>query len=214
MKRAISIFLYHFFHVPLYILAKILFRYRAVGSENIPSCGPALLASNHASYLDPPLVGLGIWRRIHYLAKEDLFCNRIVSFILDLFHAIPVNRDRMDKRTLRRILDLFKKGEILLIFPEGTRTPNGNLQPLKPGIGMIVCLAKVPVIPVYIKGSYNILPRHSKMIRLKPCTVYYGKPLKFEKYLNEKKTKEVYEKIGDEIFKAMKDLERRARDEL
>ena len=200
-------FIYHFLHVFVYIIAKPLFRYSAVGAEHIPKKGSAILASNHASYLDPPLVGLGVWRRINYLAKKEIFRNLIITYILKkLFKAIPVDREQMDRNTLRRIYHLLRNNEILLMFPEGTRSYDGKLMKPKSGVGMIAYSARVPVIPVYISGSYNIFPRNSKLIRLKPCSVFFGPPVDLEPYYNQKRSKELYKEISEKIMEGIKEL--------
>ncbi len=189
-------------HVILYGLAKVFFRYEAVGGENIPESGPFLLASNHASYLDPPLVGLGVRRQIYFLAKKELF-NTPLGLIFRAFNAIPVDRDRMERQTLKQMLGLFKKGEGLLIFPEGTRSDDGSLKEAKQGVGLITYLARVPVIPAYLKGSDRILPRRAKFVRPSRCTVYYGKPVVLEQLYSQERSRQLYREIGSEIMRGI-----------
>jgi len=204
-------FIYHFLHVLVYIIAKPLFRYKVVGAEHIPKKGSAILASNHASYLDPPFVGLGVWRRINYLAKKEIFRNPIITYILKkLFRAIPVDREQVDRNTLRRIYHLLRNNEVLLMFPEGTRSYDGTLMEPRLGIGMIAYNTRVPVIPIYISGSYNIFSRNSKLIRLKPCSVFCGPPVDLESYYNQKKSKELYREISKKIMEGIKELKQKA----
>jgi len=100
---------YHFLHLLVYLVAKPLFRYRALGTQHIPKRGSGIIASNHASYLDPILVGLGITRRINYLAKKELFSNRLADYFLrNLLRALPIDRERMDRNTLRETYNLLK----------------------------------------------------------------------------------------------------------
>jgi len=203
--------IYHLLHLLVYIVAKPLFRYRAIGAEYIPRESGAIIASNHASYLDPIFVGLGIWRRLNYLAKKELFSNRVTSFFLkNIFRAHPVDRERMDKNTLRATYGLLKANELVLMFPEGTRTHDGKLNEAKLGIGMIAYNARVPVIPVYIDGSYAILPRRAKSIRLKNCSVYYGAPVDLDALFAERRSKELYRVITEKIMDAIGALEKRA----
>lgn len=203
-------FLYNFLHLIIFIIAKLLFNYKYIGAEYIPKRGSAILASNHASYLDPLLAGLGVWRRINYLAKKELFRNTIVSYVLEkVLRSIPVDREQMDRSTLRRIYQLLGNNEILLLFPEGTRTYDGKLMEPKLGVGMVAYHTKVPVIPVFIHGSYNILSRNSKFIRLKPCLVFYGPPVDLEPYYKKKKSKELYREISEKIMESIEDLEQK-----
>ena len=205
--------IYHFLHLLVYIVAKPLFRYQAVGTDQIPRQGSGIIASNHASNLDPIFVGLGIRRRINYLAKKELFSNRLARYLLrNLLRALPIDRERMDRNTLRETYNLLKTNELVLMFPEGTRTYDGKLNQAKMGIGMIAHNTKSPVIPVYIDGSYRILPRTAKSIRFKKCTVYYGPPVDLNPYYSQQRSKELYKTISEEIMNAISALEKRASD--
>lgn len=205
-------YLYHFIHIPLYVVAKLLFNYRTIGVDHVPKKGSAILASNHASYIDPHFVGLGILRRINYLAKKELFSNALISYFLkNLCRALPVDREHIDRATLRSIYQLLRSDEILLMFPEGTRTYDGKLMEPKSGIGMIAYNTKVPVIPVYVRGSFNIYPRNAKLIRPNPCSVFYGPPVDLKDCYNRKKSKELYKEISVKIMEGIKELEQRAK---
>ena len=203
--------IYHFLHVLIYVGAKLLFRYRAIGAKHIPKKGSAILASNHASYFDPTFAGLGVWRKINYLAKKELFANLILTYILKkIVYAIPVDREQMDRSTLRGIYHLLRNNEIILMFPEGTRTYDGKLMQPKLGIGMVAYNVKVPVIPVYIHGSYDIWSRNLKIMRPNPCTVYYGPPVDLEPYYRQKKSKGLYQEISEKIMEGIRKLEQKA----
>ena len=205
---------YHFLHLLVYLVAKPLFRYRALGTQHIPKRGSGIIASNHASYLDPILVGLGITRRINYLAKKELFSNRLADYFLrNLLRALPIDRERMDRNTLRETYNLLKANELLLMFPEGTRTYDGKLKQAKMGVGMIAYNTKVPVIPVYVDGSYSIWSRTAKSIHFKKCSVYYGPPVDLQAFYTQQRTKELYKEISDTIMDAISLLEKRAADE-
>lgn len=186
-------------------IAKILFRFEAHGSAYIPATGAAIIASNHASYLDPPLIGMGVPRPIYYFAKAELF-RSLFRPVLRFVNAVPVNRDQLDRKTLKTILDILRSGKIIVIFPEGTRSDSGELQPPKPGIGMIAYHAQVPVIPAYIKGSHDILPKHATVPRFKKCTVRFGPPVNVEKFFHMPKTKDLYVRISGEIMRAIEQL--------
>jgi len=200
-------FLYQFLHLLFYITGKLLFRYKTFGVEHVPKKGSAILASNHASYLDPAFVGMGIVRTINYLAKKELFSNSIAGYIFKyICKAIPVDREQLDRDTLKTIYRLLKTDEVILLFPEGTRSYDGDLMEPKLGIGMIAYNTRATVIPVYVNGSYNIMSRNTKYINLKPCSVLYGSPLDLEQYYNKKKSKELYEAISLKIMAGIKEL--------
>lgn len=205
--------IYHFLHLLVYIVAKPLFRYRAIGTEHIPSKGSGIIASNHASYLDPIFVGLGVRRRINYLAKKELFSKPLAGYFLrHLLRALPIDRERMDRNTLRETYNLLKTNELLLVFPEGTRTYDGKLNKGKMGIGMIAYNTQVPVIPVYIDGSYAILPRKARSVRFNKCTVYYGPPVDLQFFYRQQRSKELYRQISDTIMDAIGALEETSSD--
>ncbi len=191
--------IYDVAHALFYVLFKLLFHYKIVGRENVPRKGPVILASNHASYMDPPFVATGIWRRVNFVAKEELFNRYWKRFILTQWKSIPVRRERLDKGTLKVILEMLKSGEVVGLFPEGTRSPDEDLLPGKNGIGMIVTMAKVPVVPVYVKGSYKTMGKVNQRLRLVPITVAYGKPVEFAQVEGES-GRDRYQRISDTIM--------------
>ena len=199
--------IYHFLHALLYSISKILFRYKASGSEHIPKKGSAILASNHSSYLDPPFVGMGVPRRINYLAKKELFSNFFLDCTLkNICGAIPVDREQLDRNTLKKIYQLLNDNEIILMFPEGTRSFNGSFLEPKLGIGMIAYATRAPVIPVYVHGSKDILGRDSTRIHFKPCAVFFGPPVDLDSYYSQKKSKELYQEISMKIMEGIRKL--------
>ena len=205
-------FTYHFIHLLIYIITKPLFRYKAIGTRHIPKKGGAILASNHASYVDPFFVGLGVVRRINYLAKKELFSSRVTSYFLrNLFRVIPIDREQMDRTTLKTIYGHLRSNEILLMFPEGTRSYDGSLQEAKMGIGMIAYNTQVPIIPVYISGSHAILPRDDKRVHLKQCSVYFGPPINLDGFYKQRKSKELYKTISDNIMSSIGKLQEKAK---
>jgi len=199
--------LYYITRFTLYCMAVSLFRFTAHGMRHIPERGCIILASNHASNLDPLFVGVAAPRRINYLAKKELFSNRLFGFILrKICSALPVDRDHMDRTTLREIFRLLEHEEMLLVFPEGTRTHDGRLGEAKLGVGLIAHHARATVIPAYIQGSYDILPRDAKRIHLHRCRVYFGPPIALDDLYEEDKTKEVYKRIGGRIMESIQKL--------
>lgn len=161
----------------LKLVSHLFFRLRVMGRENVPITGPVILASNHVSYLDPIFLGVSLPRRINYMAKDEIFRNRLFFWFLSKLQAFPVSRQRVGPSTIKRTLQLMKKGKALLLFPEGTRGDGRELQKARPGIGNIAEKSKAPVIPVYIQGAGRVLPRGSFLIRLHQVTVCFGPPL-------------------------------------
>lgn len=160
---------YRFMRAVLYVVARVWFRLEARGLENIPVSGPALLACNHVSHLDPVVTAVGLRRPVHFLAKADLFSVPIIGWAIARLNSHPIARESSDRESLRVCSDLLRAGCLLIVFPEGTRSPDGNLQPGQPGVALLAQLAGCPVVPVYISGTYRAMPRKARWIR--PCKV-------------------------------------------
>src|SRR5690242_774878 len=192
------------------------FRWRVFNPERVPETGAVILASNHASFLDPPLVGAGLKRGINYLARESLFRFPGVGALLRSWSAVPVDRDGGGAAGLKAILDRLLAGGGIILFPEGTRTKDGRLQPARSGIGLVVIKSGAPVIPVRVFGTFEAYGRQVKFPRPKRIAVKYGQPMNFEKLRAEAKgcskarLKEIYREIADEIMAAIGKLEARA----
>ena len=192
------------------------FRWRVYGAEHVPLSGGVILASNHASFLDPPLVGSGLKRDINYLARESLFRYPGIGALLRSWNSVPVDRDGGGARGLKKILDRLLAGGVIILFPEGTRTKDGKLQPARSGIGLTVIKSTAPVVPVRVFGTYEAYGRHVKIPRPKRVIVKYGRPMNFEALRTEAKTcdkprlKEIYQQVADEIMAAIAKLEPKA----
>lgn len=169
-----------FYWVSWIILRSFLYircQYRITGLENVPQKGGAILLSNHRSYADPFVIGCAIkFRRTYFFAKEELFEIPIFNSIITSLGAFPVKRNTLDRKALNSSLNLLKKGKLLLIFGEGTRNRKRNVKllPLRSGFAFLAIRAKVPVIPVYILGTEEVLSPKS----LHPeVSVNFGKPI-------------------------------------
>ncbi len=185
-------------------IAKTFFSYRVIGAENIIEEGPAIIAPNHASFLDPPLAGVACKRAIHYLARKSLLDWPIMGPLMPEWNVIPVDPKNAERSALMGIIRVIRAGGAALIFPEGTRTPDGRLQPAQPGIGMIVAKTGAPVVPMRIFGSFDAFPRDRKTPRRVPITVVVGPPLRFEEgYLDGRGA---YQKISDRVMDAIAGL--------
>ena len=191
------------------------FRWRVFNPERVPTTGGVIIASNHASFLDPPLVGAGFDRDINYLARESLFRFPGIGALLRSWNSVPVDRDGGGASGLREILNRLHAGGGIILFPEGTRTEDGSLQPARSGIGLTVIKSDVPVIPVRTFGTFEAYGRTHKFPRPFRVAVKYGEPLRFEKLRAEAKTcpkprlKQIYQEVADEIMAAIAKLEPR-----
>ena len=148
--------------------------------ERVPLEGAVILASNHASFLDPPLVGSGVRRGINYLARENLFRFPVMGWVLRQWQVVPVDRDGGGAAGLRAILDRLLAGGAIILFPEGTRTRDGKLQPARSGIGLTVIKSTAPVVPVRVFGTFEAYGRHMRFPRPHRVAVKYGQPMRFE----------------------------------
>ena len=192
------------------VVAKLGFRLRTYGRENLIEDGPAILASNHASYLDPPLVGVSCRKDVYFLARKSLFERPVVGPILAQLNTVPVDRDRGDVGAIRALIKLLKSGNRVLVFPEGTRSKDGNLQPARAGVGLLIAKSLAPVVPVRVFGSHAALPR-SGGIRFVPITVVIGRPLFFTKQDLGADERAAYQVLSDRVMAAIAALEMPAR---
>jgi 1-acyl-sn-glycerol-3-phosphate acyltransferase len=172
--------------------------------------GPAILASNHASYLDPPLVGVSCRKDVYFLARKSLFERPVIGPLIAQLNTVPVDRDRGDVGAVRALIKLLKSGNRVLVFPEGTRSKDGNLQPARAGVGLLIAKSLAPVVPVRVFGSYAALPR-SGGIRFVPITVVIGKPLFFTKQDLGTDERAAYQVLSDRVMAAIAALEMPAR---
>ena len=186
-------------------LMRVLFRLEVHGREHVPVAGPLLLASNHVSLLDPPLVGGAAPRELHFMAKEELFRIPLLGRLIWAVNARPVKRDGSDSRALKAALRLLDEGRALLIFPEGTRGAEGRLGEGKPGAGMLAVMSGAPVVPVHVSGSGRALPAGRVVPRPAKIRVRFGPPLHFKAAHSEER-KERYREATREIMRAIAQL--------
>jgi len=188
-------------------LAKTFFNYRVIGAENMIEEGPCIIAANHCSFFDPPLVGVACKRAIHYLARKSLLEWPILGPIFPDLNVIPVDRKNADRSALMGAIRVVKNGGAVLIFPEGTRSPDGKLQPAQPGIGMIVAKTGAPVVPVRIFGSYEVYNRNQRRPKIGTVSVKIGQQLSFPTVAEKNdRGREMYQNDSEAITKAIADL--------
>jgi 1-acyl-sn-glycerol-3-phosphate acyltransferase len=157
--------------------ANCLWKFRVFGLENIPKTGGVLLASNHQSVLDPVLVAMVLPREMHFMARRTLFRNPVLRVIIVGYNAFAIDRDSADVKGVKEAIARLEAGNILLVFPEGTRTGDGSIGRMKPGIGMLAERAAVPIVPVLIEGAHEVWPRDRLLPRLGRISIVFGKPL-------------------------------------
>ena len=182
-------------------LARGFYNYRVIGAEKLHVNGGVLLVCNHASFLDPPIVGIAFDEPIHYLARKSLMKYQWSEEVLRACNTIPVDQSRPDMTGLKTVIRLLKSGEKVVLFPEGTRTPDGSLRRGEPGVGLIVAKAGVPVLPLRIYGTHEALPRGATMLHPSEITLVVGKLWHYDsaKYaaLNGK---DLYQAVSDELM--------------
>jgi 1-acyl-sn-glycerol-3-phosphate acyltransferase len=156
------------------------YRVRHYGRENIPTSGGVLVVSNHQSHFDPPLVGMGVPRRMNYLARDTLFGFAPFRWLIHSLDAIPIDRDGIGLGGIKESLRRLKRGEMVLVFPEGTRTRDGEIGAFRPGFTALASRSGAAILPVAIDGAYAAWPRDQKFPGLGRIRVRYGPPLRPE----------------------------------
>jgi len=191
----------------LWLWLKIWNRFSSTGAENVPLQGGVIVASNHASYLDPPLVGCDLPKRyVRFLARNTLFKNRIGQWWARNVGVVFIDRNRGDIAAFKTALGVLKAGGLLCLFPEGTRTLTGGLQPPKGGVGFMIMKAGVPVVPAYIDGSFAAFPKGAKRVKPAKITVRYGRPIMPEEFRGLGTDKEAYNKAAELVMARISDL--------
>ena len=181
-------------------VGQALFDLRIYGQENIIKEGPALLAMNHQSFLDPPFAGISCQRPIHYLARKTLFEIPVVGWILRRINVIGVDREGSDVAALKAVMRILRSGGCTIVFPEGTRTRDGSLQPAKPGAGFIIAKTLAPVVPMRIFGAFEAFPRDAKIPRMSPVTIVAGKPIHFTKADISGDPRIVFQRLSEQVM--------------
>jgi 1-acyl-sn-glycerol-3-phosphate acyltransferase len=158
-------------------ISTVAFDIKIYGIHHVPRTGGVLIAGNHQSYIDPPAIASQIPRMTNFLGKSELFPNRLIDYVNRKMGAFPVRQGAGDVGAIREAIKRLQEGAALVLFPEGTRTPNGELQPIEAGIGLILRKAGVPVVPVAIEGSFDAWPGARKIFRSHPIRMRFGPPM-------------------------------------
>ncbi|MDF2501091.1 MAG: 1-acyl-sn-glycerol-3-phosphate acyltransferase [Anaerosporomusa subterranea] len=166
--------LYGVMQAVLSVIFKLGFAIKVSGVENIPKTGGAVIASNHISLLDPPVLGVALPRRVHFMAKKELFANPVFAWVIEKLNAFPVQRGTADRVAIRKALSLLEQQELLGIFPEGTRSKTGALGNPEPGVALIAAKAGAPIVPTAIFGTNQV---GKCGFRLPRFAVAFGPPI-------------------------------------
>jgi len=197
--------IYHITSFTAYLILKIFFSLKVTGLENIPLKGPFIIACNHASYLDPIIIGSLRRRRASFVAKEELFKNKFFAWYLNKLNVFPLKRYSSDSRTLRGAVRRLKKGGGFVIFPEGTRSDDGSIREGKIGVSVLSFITKACVIPCYVGGSYQVWPSNSRFLHRGKLTIIFGQPL--QPPLVRKDTKKLdYYEFAQKVMSQIKAL--------
>lgn len=186
------------------VVFKIFFAIKIEGKENIPYRGGVILASNHLSYLDPIVLGIFVPRRVNFMAKEELFENFFFRWLIIKLGAFPIKKEKIDRITYKKILKLLEKEEVVVLFPEGTRSIDGRIGQLQAGTARIALKANVPLIPIVVRGTEKVLPRGKKVIKLARIRAWAGKPLKKNMTSDKEITKKDIEELQRQLEEKMR----------
>jgi 1-acyl-sn-glycerol-3-phosphate acyltransferase len=169
--------------------------------------GPVILAANHQSFADPPLVGSVSDRPVYFLARRSLLNGWFMGWILPKLNVIPVDSETgRDRTALKALIRILRAGHGTVVFPEGQRTPDGTLQPAQPGLGLVIAKTLAPVVPMRIFGAYEAWPIHEKWPRPGRITVVVGEPIFFTQGDVEGGGRELYQRLSQRVMDAIAGL--------
>ncbi len=176
--------------------ARILWGFRSTGVDSIPRTGPVIIASNHVSNWDPILLGAGCPREVHFMAKNELFRNKLLAVLIGTYNALPIKRGVLDRNALRAASEVLRSGKVLLMFPGGTRDGTGEMGDPKSGVGFIACMNEAPVVPAYIKGSHTL---SLALLRGRGVEVAFGPPMQASKANSSDDYRAFSQRVAEEI---------------
>lgn len=195
------------------IIARIIlilyFRFRVYGRKNIIGAKGGIIAVNHTSFLDPILVGVPIPGRIFYVAKKQLLKNRLVRWYLKKLNVIPIDRDKPDLVTLKRMIKMIMSGELVVMFPEGTRSINGRLGEARRAVGLLAARSRATIYPCYIMGAVEAMPKEARFFRPGKIRMVFGRPVRYDDLYDRVPTKRAYEEISRSIMAEIAGLQRK-----
>jgi len=187
--------------------ARSFFDYRVMYSDRLIQNEGCIIAMNHQSYLDPPLAAISTKQEIHFLARKTLLDLPIIGDILPYLNVVPVDQSRADMSALKSLIKLVLDGHSVLIFPEGTRSRDGEFLPSLPGIGLVIAKTLAPVVPMRIFGANIAFPRGGRPRLFSPITVVVGEPIYFTKEDTIGEKREVYQRLSETVMERIQRIE-------
>jgi 1-acyl-sn-glycerol-3-phosphate acyltransferase len=194
---------YNIFYNLAKLLARMIFSMRVIHPERVVESGPLLIAVNHSSFFDPPLAGICSRRGVYYLARKTLLKWPFFGPLFPAMNVIPVERDGNDMSALREVIKKVKEGNAVLLFPEGTRSLDGDLQPARAGIGLVIAKTGAPVLPMRIFGAYEAFPKNARRFQLSQISVVIGEPIHFSAEEISNSSRETYQLLSNRVMDAI-----------
>ncbi|HLE47504.1 MAG TPA: lysophospholipid acyltransferase family protein [Candidatus Thermoplasmatota archaeon] len=185
---------------------RTLFRTRFEGRGHVPKKGPAILASNHLSFLDHLILGVSIPRQIFFISKDQHFNYPVRRFLFSHWGVIPLKRGEGDQEAFAKSADVIKQGNLFCIYPEGTRSTDGKLHKGHTGVARLAAITKAPVIPVAMWGTFEAMPKGASVPKLVPCGARFGAPLDFSAYHGKEGDRDAMRQVTDMIMSAIQRL--------
>lgn len=182
------------------VLTSLMFGLKVYGKHHIPRSGGVLIVANHESYLDPIVLAVQVRRPVSFLAKSELFHNRYFGWLIRNLNSFPVRQGTGDVGAMKETIRRLREGHMLIMYPEGSRSTDGELQPIAPGAALVLRRAPVTVIPAMIEGSFRAWPRWRRLFRTHQIAVLYGPPLQIDGLKGQEISAEI-----DRTFHAMRD---------
>jgi len=189
------------------LVGRLFFHFRIIHRERMLQSGPVILAMNHQSYLDPPLAGTACDRAVYFLARRTLLDVPLLGWLLPKLNVIPVNQEGIDRSALKALIRVLKTGNAALVFPEGSRTVDGNLQPAEAGLGLVIAKTLAPVVPMRIFGAHEALPRGGGGLHFLPITIVIGEPIFFTAGDLNPPGKDLYNRLSQRVMDAIAALQ-------
>ncbi len=195
--------LYEFVKGLLKVFVSLWFKWEVVGGENLPNQGPVVVAANHASMWDPVMVGIALPRKVHYMAKKELFRIPLFGQVLHPLGAFPVKRGKSDRAALKAAIEVLKEGKVLGLFPEGSRTKDGALMEFQPGAGLLALKGNAPLVPIAIKGTFKMGLRFKRKVFVVIGDPIYLDDFKESARINSKELARAMGVVRNNIHKMM-----------
>ena len=183
------------------------YHFHVEGEKNVPDEGGFILAANHCSYLDPPVVACAVSNRIiHFMGRDTLLSNPVARWYFPHIGLIPLDRTRGDLGALRTAVNLLKSGYGVCLFPEGTRSTDGKLHVAKGGIGFLMARGGAPVVPMHITGTFEAMPKGSSKLRPAHIVARIGPPIAAEELTASMTAKNDFDSVGRLVMARIADL--------